>query len=385
MKIAYLLQDFSIGGIESCLYNIARALHKKHEFHFIATHVPEIQEKFYSVGHPIYLGQDWKKIETYLKEHKIDLVQTHNLREYMLCAYEAGVPVVVERTDGLRNGAALRPKSGLDGVIASTQGTISEISQLIARDKIQMIYNGVDLKRFQGVRADRLGFSEDDVIIGRLSRFGRGKNLPLLIEAVIELRKKHPQVKLVMVGDNSKMPGAPDVRKELEEQAKPLKENVVFTGNVEFPESLIMGMDIVTCVSNPMNEGIPNSLLEGMAAKKPVVSTRVDDIPEAVEDGRTGFLVPPQDVEALACALEKLVIDPALRQKMGEAGFTKIERDFNNEKQPELYEKLYLELLDKKRGAPRQARETFERAKARLLWRVAKPIYRPLRNLRDRM
>ena len=71
-----------------------------------------------------------------------------------------------------------------------------------------------------------------------------------------------------------------------------------------------------------------------MASALPVVSTRVSAIPEAVEDGVTGVLVPPGDVEALAGALERLIQDAGLRHRLGEAARARVERDFDIRKSP---------------------------------------------------
>jgi glycosyltransferase involved in cell wall biosynthesis len=162
---------------------------------------------------------------------------------------------------------------------------------------------------------------------------------------VKRLRVKYDHVRLVLVGDNSQMPGAEDVMQELREQAKPLGSSVVFTGAVERVEPLIKGFDIGTCVSRPQNEGIPNSLLEAMAAGKPVVATRVDNIEEAVEDGRNGFLVESDNVEQLTAVLERLVIDPALRTRLGAEGRRLIASQFTTTAQYAQYGELYERLL----------------------------------------
>lgn len=126
-QVAYVLQDFHIGGMESWLYRVARELHDRYEFTFIATHVPDILPKFAELGTAIYLGQDYCRLARYLRDHHIDIAQVANVRAYSDAALAAGVPVVIERTDGLRQGAALHSKAGLDAVIASTRGKLRVI------------------------------------------------------------------------------------------------------------------------------------------------------------------------------------------------------------------------------------------------------------------
>ena len=114
-RIAYILQDFHIGGMESILYRLAKELHLQFDFFFIATHSSDILDKFYEVGTPVYIGQKWLKLRRFLRDHQIDIVQYGNLRIYADVALSAGVPIVIERTDGIRNGVALQSKKGFVG------------------------------------------------------------------------------------------------------------------------------------------------------------------------------------------------------------------------------------------------------------------------------
>jgi len=90
-------------------------------------------------------------------------------------------------------------------------------------------------------------------------------------------------------------------------------------------------------------EGIPVSLMEAMASGLAVVATRVTGIPELVEDGVSGLLVPPQDSKALAEAIYKLLRDKELREKMGKAARQKVVEEFDNRKTAKLMAQLLLE------------------------------------------
>jgi len=344
-RIAYVLQDFAIGGIETALYNVATALCGAFEFHFVATHVDYISPKFRSTGRVAYIPRP-RDLVRYLREYDVDIVQTHNLRLYVDCAVAAGVPVIVERVAG--NRAASNPKRGVDWVIASNHGTLPLIHKTIDPSRVTVIYNGLDIDTISSAPAERLGFGPEDVIVGRVSRLGRGQNIPMLIDAMIQVNRGYPHAKLVIVGGPSRMPGAEDVTGELVEQAKPLGENAVFTGEVDAPYGLIQGFDIATCVSN--HEGIPNSLIEPMACGKPVVSTAVGQVQELVEDGQSGFLVPCGDTQALARRLGELVADAPLRAQMGRWGRKTVTEKFNRQTQARKYADLYHALLDANHG-----------------------------------
>ncbi|MEZ6119827.1 MAG: glycosyltransferase family 4 protein [Pirellulaceae bacterium] len=90
-----------------------------------------------------------------------------------------------------------------------------------------------------------------------------------------------------------------------------------------------------------LEDNLPLAILEAMACRLPVVSTRVGGIPECVEDGRTGFLVPAGNQSALADALLKLLKDPALRSQFGQAGRQKLEAEFSPDTQTRLMEQVF--------------------------------------------
>lgn len=98
-------------------------------------------------------------------------------------------------------------------------------------------------------------------------------------------------------------------------------------------------------MSNPENEGIPNSLIEAMACRKAVISSDVDQVSELIQHGVNGLLFPPGDLKSLVSALEKLIYNPALAQSLGEAGRNTIEKRFNLQKSADQYAKIYWQLL----------------------------------------
>jgi glycosyltransferase involved in cell wall biosynthesis len=137
------------------------------------------------------------------------------------------------------------------------------------------------------------------------------------------------------------------VAEELRRQARQagLDGLVRFTGPVENPLPYIQGFDIGACVSN--DEGLPNSLLEAMACRKPVVSTPVGAIPELIQHGENGLLFPVGDVAALCEALELFLENPALRIRLGEAGRRTVEERFSLKEAAAEYAQAYRQLLER--------------------------------------
>ena len=99
-----------------------------------------------------------------------------------------------------------------------------------------------------------------------------------------------------------------------------------------------------------VSEGIPLSLIEAMAAGLPVVATRVGGVPEVVAEGRSGFLVPAGDDEAMADRILRLASNPALGQQLGQAGRERARDHFSEERMVAEYDRMYREMTEKKAG-----------------------------------
>lgn len=344
MRIAYILLDLDQGGMVSWVYSLASRFHKDHEIHFLCSHVERIAPKFHDLGKAVFFDGDWSRMVEYLRKNCIDVVQFGQRREFADCALAAGVPVVIERLDGPGR-VPVMPKTSLDAVVASTRASLEDPAQTSAWGKMHQIYNGVDIGRFHDAVPERFWFPDDYIVIGHLSRLSPGKNIGVLIDAFRILRFRHPNLGLVIVGANSKMPGASDHEVELRAQASDLGDSVIFTGLVDEPQDLIAGFDIFVMPSK--SEGVPNALLETMAAGKPVVATNVGSIPELVRDGVDGFLVEKDNLEQTVETIEKLLFDEALRRKMGESAAKRIKEDFNLINQSQDYLNLYHHLVSR--------------------------------------
>jgi glycosyltransferase involved in cell wall biosynthesis len=351
-RVAFLLQMFGIGGMPKWLYRLASQLRDEFDFIFIATHSSHVIKEYRQVAKVVVLPLNKWVLAAYLFLNRVDIVQTANLRVYIDAARIARVPVVIERVDGVRGGAALGDKTGLDAVIASTKGITTRLKTMIDEKKIHVIYNGVPSPD-PGQQAERYGFAEGDLIIGRTSRLAGGKNISILIKAVIELRKDlgYRHVRLVICGGDTTQPGSQPMLAQLKEEARPLGDSVVFTGEVFDPTRITLGFDIATCTSLPDNEGIPNTLIEAMALGKPVVASRVGDIPELVEDGERGFLFESNDLNGLVAQLKRLLDNKNLRNRLGKNAAAYVKENFDLATQCQKYASLYLQLLMEKGAA----------------------------------
>jgi glycosyltransferase involved in cell wall biosynthesis len=196
-----------------------------------------------------------------------------------------------------------------------------------ARDKIHVVYGGVNTETFRPTLKSE---SNGRLQILCVARFEEVKGHTILIEACRLLQERGVEFECHLVGDGELRP---DIEKQVA-QAE-LGEQMRLWGYCPQNEVLekMAQADVVVLAtvpaSNGKREGIPNALKEAMACGLPVVGSEISGIPELVEHGRSGILVPPGDAGALADALQELKEDPALRGRMGRAGREKIERVFN--------------------------------------------------------
>lgn len=186
-------------------------------------------------------------------------------------------------------------------------------------DRLYVVHCGVEPAFYQSTRSEagRLRM----LYVGRLAAV---KGLPVLLEALEKLAPRFPELSLDIAGDGPE-------RAKLEARARELGlgERVRFLGyqSAEGVRDRLRETDVFVMAS--FAEGVPVVLMEAMAADVPVVATQVAGVPELVEEGVTGLLVPPGDAHALAAKLVRLLEDASLRRRLGEAGRRKVVREFH--------------------------------------------------------
>lgn len=201
-----------------------------------------------------------------------------------------------------------------------------------------VIYNGIYTARFiSEAKKDTLR-EKENLIVLHVGRFVPQKNHLLLIEAFAKTVKECPTMRLWLVGDGP-------LRLKVQEliKGKGLEGKVSFLGIRDDVPKLLMDSDIFILSSDW--EGVPLTVLEAMAAGKPVIATAVGGVPELVVNGETGILVLPRDFDALAQAILRLARDKTLRQNMGELARRRAIERFDITQTARAYEELYLRLL----------------------------------------
>jgi len=218
-------------------------------------------------------------------------------------------------------------------------GSVRDIllrAPFIAKDRIAVIRNGVSL---DGVRARSrrpgrgpvpgfaasVGIPPGAEVVGAIGRLAKQKGFDVLLEAFAQVGRERPGAFLVIAGEGHE-------RKDLARRVKRLglEEAVSLPGFVEDMDSFYESLTVFALPSR--FEGMPNVVLEAMAAGVPVVATDVSGVGEIVEDGVTGRLVPPEDSERLAGALLDLLGDARERRSLRENALSLVRREFNLER-----------------------------------------------------
>jgi glycosyltransferase involved in cell wall biosynthesis len=278
------------------------------------------------------------RIAAAMRRRKCCLVHCHDAHSAavgLMAASLAGVPlrVVSRRVDfPLRRNALTRRKydRGVDAVIAISQGVKRVLVEGgVPPEKVEVVPSGIDFSVYDGdLPRDYLhreyGFSESDYLVGIVAQLEDHKGHRYLLEAARILMQRARRIKVVIVGEGS-------LRLELTKQADRLevKDVVYFLGFREDVPRILASLNLFVLSSHL--EGLGSSLLDAMACRLPVVATRAGGIPEVVQHGKTGLLVPPKDPEALAEAILALYRNRGLASRLGLEGYIQVQAKFSVE------------------------------------------------------
>jgi glycosyltransferase involved in cell wall biosynthesis len=303
-------------------------------------------------------------IQRALQWFQPDVVHTHSAKAGILgrlAAWNLGVPAIVHTVHGApfhayqpwatrtlyracERYAAKRCHALISVADAMTDQLVA--AGVAPRENFTTISSGMDVDPF--LRADEtreqvrgeLGFAESDIVVGKIARLFELKGHDDVIAAARQVVASNPRVKFLFVGDGL-------LRETLQQQiaAADLQGHFVFTGLV--PPSTIPrylgAMDLLVHAS--LREGLARALPQALIAGKPVVSYDIDGAREVTLPERTGFLIPPRDIDALAQALIKLAGDASLRHQYGQEGRRLFADQFRHETMTRRIRELYWRVL----------------------------------------
>jgi len=369
MRVFFLLDSFMIGGTETQAVELARRLDPKRYqvtigclrregplLERLKDTPVEIMEVDLGGGIDSPAGLlRILKLAHFLRKQRFQILHAHDLWSNivgMAAAMLARTPVTITSQRDLSHDAwygtyrrrVLRFLQGRSSVVLTNAKAIRDglIEQdRLLPDKVCVVYNGVDLDRFH-VLADRdqifpsCGGNKLIVLVGNMITDVKGHDV--LISAAPQVVKVHPKTQFVLVGEGAMRSGFEKHVRDLG-----LHENFLFLGRRRDVPAILACCDIAVLPS--LAEGLPNAVLEYLAAGLPVVATALGGNIEIIQDGATGLLVPAQDPQSLAGALIKLLSDEDLAARIAGDGCDYVKQNFSFERLVADMDALYAKLL----------------------------------------
>ncbi len=363
--VCHVLHTLSVGGAEVLAREFSRQ--GKEHFRFVFACLDELgsmgkellADKFDVISLQRKPGIDMgaaKRLKAYCKAQQVDVIHAHQYTPFFYSSLSRvlgnRLPILFTehgRTfpDYRRNKRVFANQflfSRKDSVIAVGNQVRNALiaNEGIAEKKIEVIYNGIDVRKFQP-RIDgrsetraKLGLSESDTAVIHVARLDPLKDHISAVRA-FGLLKSNPEIRLLIVGE-----GQEKANIENEIRNLGVEKQVEMLGlRSDIPE-LLNASDV--CLLTSRSEGIPLTLAEAMATELPVVATNVGGVSEIVLDGETGLLCDARDVESLASHISHLCSSAAQRTDFGKAGRNRIISHFNADSMHSQYQDKYREL-----------------------------------------
>jgi glycosyltransferase involved in cell wall biosynthesis len=371
VKIIYLITGLGVGGAERALVELATHLPKDRYEVVVACLQPPgpFSDDLMTSGIPVIdlggmQGLDYVRsacrLFRLLRKEQAIILHSQLFRADVLAAVVgrfARVPIMVATRQNVNIGGMKKERvnrlirHAFDRTIAVSDKVRTVEVQLSHTDpnKVVVIPNCVQVDSFTNINEKKvkalrteLGLDSDTPLIGIVARFHKQKGHIYLLEAMTQVLKEVPTFKALLVGDG-------ELRSAIEEKARMLNlsNDVIFTGIRHDISEILALIDLFVLPS--LWEGLPLSLLEAMAAGKPVIATPVGGVPEIIEDGINGLLVSPRSPNDLAEAIITLLQNPKKAKSMGDAGRKKVD-EYSVEAMVQKTENLYRQLIQENLG-----------------------------------
>jgi len=377
LRVLQVVDGFRMGGAENKLVELIAHLDKEKFEVALANVGPRgaLENKFEQLGVKIFHcprrfafdpAPVWR-LSRIMRQRRIDVVQTTLLWADLVGPFAAAlakVPVVLSwetvshEGDPFHNNFQRRvgyrwAMKWVDVIVPVSEEIKRSLMQRrqIPAEKIRVIHYGVDLKKFRSTgraaglaKRAEVGATTETILFGVVARLEPPKGHRYLLAALPAVVKKYPQVQLLLIGDGA-------LRAELETQTRELglQRHVTFLGARHDVSELLNAIDFFILPS--VSEGLPNVLLEAMACQKPVLATDVGGIPEIVQHGENGYLVPLGDTPALQNMILRSLAERAQWNELAQRARQTVETSFSLEYQVSRFEAVYAEFFARKKSS----------------------------------
>lgn len=354
MRICFLIDELAVAGTETQLLALLRHLDRSRFEPYLAllrgdsatsralepAGVPVVRLGVGSLARPSALARLWR-FRGWLRDERIDVLQTY-FPDSSYFGIVAGWLAGVRHRLRTRNnvGHWLTPGHRRLGrwLNRLTTGTIANCAaardalleaEAPAGDSVVVLENGVDAERFLA-----LPTPAGNAVVGAVANLRAVKGLDVLVAAAAKVAAARPDATFRVAGEGDQRPAL-----EADIQARGLADRFALPGSTDDVPAFLAGLDVAVLASRA--EGLPNAVLEAMAAGRPVVATRVGAVPELIDDGVHGLLVPPGDADALAAAILRLLGDPALARSLAEAARKRVVERYSRAAMVRRFESFY--------------------------------------------
>lgn len=364
MRVLQLLSSGGYYGAENMLLNLAASQEQagcpSTLLLFYNAHQPNVDfyEQARRRGLPARMVRcegraDWRvvrDIRWHIRTEAIDIVHAHGYKAdvygYLAARWEKK-PIVATCHNWRDSSQALRWYNRLDRLVLKRFDAVGAVSEAVAAtlrgagmpgSRIKVIPNGVDVHAFHDCRPSLPQLRASGApVIGVVARLDLQKGFEYLLQAVRGLCDRFSGLQVVIVGEGPDRAAIEGMVQQLG-----LESHVTLAGQRADMPGVYASMDIFVLPS--LNEGLPMTVLEAMAASRVVVVTRVGAIPTVIADGETGLLVDPRDTSALTQAIARLLSDSDLREHLARQARAWVEQhytaDFMALKYKEIYERV---------------------------------------------
>lgn len=363
-----------LGGAERNLLNILTHLNDKQFRFYLYTFdsgppmtnlLKRRKIKYFQIPYPttLYGIKKFVRLSWEIRRLKVDILHSYFEGSDIwgtLLAKLAGIPVIISSKRDLgfsKNKKILMAYRFINPfvtkIISVSEAVKYQVSlqEKVNLKKIVTIYNGVDPDQFSGsnqkdaLKAE-LKLNISSPIVGVLANIRPIKGMEYFIYAASKVVKKFPTAQFIIIGKCLPSQESLIYYDRLKSLVKELKlyNNLYFIGGRRDIPDILSIMDVSVLPS--LSEGFSNTVIESMFASKPLVVTNVGGNAEAVVHGKTGFVVPPKNIDKLADAVTMLLADKKLAKRMGEAGKVRAKQLFSVETMIERIENLYVTTLN---------------------------------------
>jgi glycosyltransferase involved in cell wall biosynthesis len=363
-KILHLITGLEVGGAETMLLKTLPATQKDFD-HLVCSIVgmgpvgDMLEDRGIKIHHLDLNGFYDLGIVNRLYQTMVDF-KPHALITYLphadilgrIIGRSAGIKPITSSIRVKLNKSKYLPFFILDGLTSPlvnhyhfNSQTLADIHHRLLKipnHKIHVIPNAVEVDKYdltinKNSKKAELNIHLNKTVIGCVARLRKQKGHKYLISSFFQIHKKRPDTLLLLVGDGEQ-------KKDLVKQINSLglQKDVIFLGNRHDVSEILQLIDVF--VLTTLFEGMSNSLMEAMSARRPIITTSITENQELITHNQTGLLVPTKDINSTTKAVINLIDHPQLAQKLGESAHVFVKNKFNTPQIVSLYHQFYASL-----------------------------------------